>query len=761
MKKPKILLFSMAAFLLLIPAKSAFASETADRTISAEIAAETSLDTADTLETETEAPESETLETETTETETTETETVETESTETETAESEYTETETAETESTETETAESMPPETKAPETEADLITESEENINTESFLSSKAIDTSKYENQDVCNFVVRMYDKFLGRTPDAQGLDFWYNKLVSKELEGANIVDGFISSDEFTGKKLDTDAFLEILYNGMFDRNADQTGKATWSDILSAGVSQRYISAQFINSNEFNQLCQSYNISRGDIELTESRDQNVDITRFVNHFYQECLNRQGDAEGLNTWTGGLLNQSFTGTDIVDGFIFSNEFTGKKLDNQSYIETLYRAILSRNSDSEGLSTWMTYMENGVSTYFIAAHFINSPEFINNCAEHNIIKGEPVLTENRDKNYAMTSLTTGLYINALKHAPSAAALNSWTGQLLEHQLTAFEFANAIFNSDEYKSQNTTDTQYITDLYMALLKRLPSTEEMQAQIDALTASNNNRQAVLDILNRSSEYNDICYPAGISMEINDWFTYHDKIFYYENRIKKTGWLRKDGERYYLNPSKDGERQTGWEYIDGYKFYFQENGTLLQDLDSIIGYQDSYLIKVYKWGNYAIVFAKDGDNGYIIPVRAMITSCGNGTPTGDYWTEAKYRWCTMVGGSQAQWCTQIVGDYLFHSVPYRITDNTTLYTDLMYNWLGTTQSLGCIRLQCKDAKWVYDHCQVGTHVNIDPYVNEGPFDKPEFHQIPSWHTWDPTDPTAYYLCQQHGCH
>ena len=59
MKKPKILLFSMAAFLLLIPAKSAFASETADRTISAEIAAETSLDTADTLETETEAPESE------------------------------------------------------------------------------------------------------------------------------------------------------------------------------------------------------------------------------------------------------------------------------------------------------------------------------------------------------------------------------------------------------------------------------------------------------------------------------------------------------------------------------------------------------------------------------------------------------------------------------------------------------------------------------------------------------------------------------
>ncbi len=751
MKKPKILLFSMAAFLLLIPAKSALALETAETEISAETVTEMALDETEVRETETEVTESVPEKTILTETEPTESAPEETISTETEPTE----------TESAETAPAESMPPETETAEMESDLIIETEETPEAENYLSSKAINTNKYENQDVCNFVVRMYDKFLGRTPDAQGLDFWYNKLVSKELEGANIVDGFISSDEFAGKNLDTDAFLEILYNGIFDRNADQTGKDTWSDILSAGVSQRYISAQFINSDEFNKLCQSFNISRGNIELTESRDQNVDITRFVNHFYQECLNRQGDAEGLNTWTDGLLNQSFTGTDIVDGFIFSNEFKNKDLDNQSYIETLYRTILSRNSDSEGLSTWMTYMENGVSTYFIAAHFINSPEFINNCAKHNIIKGEPVLTENRDKNYAMTSLTTGLYVNALKHAPSIEALNDWTGKMLEHQLTSFEIANAIFNSDEYKNLGTTNTQYITDLYMALLKRLPSTEEIQAQIHTLTSNNNNRQSILDILNRSSEYNDICYPAGISMEINDWFTYHDKVFYYENRNKKTGWLRKDGERYYLNPAKDGERQTGWEYIDGYKFYFQENGTLLQDLDSVIGYQDSYLIKVYKWGNYAIVFAKDGDNGYIIPVRAMITSCGNATPTGDYWTEAKYRWCTMVGGSQAQWCTQIVGDYLFHSVPYRTTDNTTLYTDLMYNWLGTTQSLGCIRLQCKDAKWVYDHCQVGTHVNIDPYVNEGPFDKPEFQQIPSWHTWDPTDPTAYYLCQQHGCH
>ena len=57
MKKPKILLFSMAAFLLLNPYKTVFASTTADSDIAADRAADTALGPADTLATALEAPE--------------------------------------------------------------------------------------------------------------------------------------------------------------------------------------------------------------------------------------------------------------------------------------------------------------------------------------------------------------------------------------------------------------------------------------------------------------------------------------------------------------------------------------------------------------------------------------------------------------------------------------------------------------------------------------------------------------------------------
>ena len=125
--------------------------------------------------------------------------------------------------------------------------------------------------------------------------------------------------------------------------------------------------------------------------------------------------------------------------------------------------------------------------------------------------------------------------------------------------------------------------------------------------------------------------------------------------------------------------------------------------------------------YFIQVYKPSNYLIIFAKDPATGaFNTPVQAMRVSCGTPTPTGTYYTPARYRWLKMVGDTWAQWCTQIQGDYLFHSVPNWTKNNKDLEV-YEYNQLGNTRSLGCIRLNCEDAKWIYDNCQLGTQVNI----------------------------------------
>lgn len=203
---------------------------------------------------------------------------------------------------------------------------------------------------------------------------------------------------------------------------------------------------------------------------------------------------------------------------------------------------------------------------------------------------------------------------------------------------------------------------------------------------------------------------------------------------------------GWVDHDRARYYF---VDGHAVTGWQYIDGLKFYFTERGALVMDVDPLIGKQDSYQIRVNKELNCLTVYAKDGDNGYILPVKSMLTSVGDDTPVGTFRTPEKYRWRFMVNGTYTQYATRITAGFLFHSITYETTNENTLITP-GYNLLGVTRSLGCVRLNAWNAKWVYDNCKIGTEVVIyNDGTAPGPFFKPYQVWIPADQTYDPTDP------------
>ena len=203
---------------------------------------------------------------------------------------------------------------------------------------------------------------------------------------------------------------------------------------------------------------------------------------------------------------------------------------------------------------------------------------------------------------------------------------------------------------------------------------------------------------------------------------------------------------GWVDHDRARYYF---VDGHAVTGWQYIDGLKFYFTERGALVMDVDPLIGKQSSYQLRVNKELNCLTVYAKDGDNGYILPVKSMLTSVGDDTPVGTFRTPEKYRWRFMVNETYTQYATRITQGFLFHSITYETTKEDTLITS-GYNLLGVTRSLGCVRLNAWNAKWVYDNCSLGTEVVIyNDASAPGPFFKPYQVWIPADQKYDPTDP------------
>lgn len=159
-------------------------------------------------------------------------------------------------------------------------------------------------------------------------------------------------------------------------------------------------------------------------------------------------------------------------------------------------------------------------------------------------------------------------------------------------------------------------------------------------------------------------------------------------------------------------------------------------------------------SYYIKINRSANAITVYTTDANGNYTVPVKSMICSTGYASPTGGIYSTKKIgTWHTLFGGVYGQYCTQITGNILFHSVPYlRRGDNSSLEY-WAYDRLGTTASAGCVRLTTADAQWIYYNCNNGTKVEFYSSATPGPLGKPTATKISAesspYKNWDPTDP------------
>lgn len=158
--------------------------------------------------------------------------------------------------------------------------------------------------------------------------------------------------------------------------------------------------------------------------------------------------------------------------------------------------------------------------------------------------------------------------------------------------------------------------------------------------------------------------------------------------------------------------------------------------------------------YYIKVNCKSQTVNVYEKDENNKYSKPVKVMLCSTGVETPkTGVYKiTSFKQEWLGLQGNVYGQYCTQIVGNILFHSVPYIEKNNPSSLEYWEYDKLGEKASLGCIRLTVESAKWIFDNCETGTQVEFYSSEDPGPLGKPETQKISDYSeelkNWDPTD-------------
>lgn len=189
---------------------------------------------------------------------------------------------------------------------------------------------------------------------------------------------------------------------------------------------------------------------------------------------------------------------------------------------------------------------------------------------------------------------------------------------------------------------------------------------------------------------------------------------------KYYVKSNGKRALGYTEIDGHAYFFDQKTSYRLVNKWRYVKWkgkkYKMYFGSNGKRVLDVTGKLPKSTRYLLDVNLSDNVVVAYARDGKKGYTIPAKVMICSGGmkgHRTITGNFYTLRRAgRWHVLRYQSNGQYATRIRGPYLFHSVTYdRYGDHYSLQAK-EYKKLGKSASHGCIRLQVRDAKWIYDN-------------------------------------------------
>ena len=103
--------------------------------------------------------------------------------------------------------------------------------------------------------------------------------------------------------------------------------------------------------------------------------------VETFISGFYTNILGRQASPEEIRNFSEALMKGEVSAKDVAYSFITSEEFQVKEMGCEDYIQAVYKGLLNRDVDPEGLAYWSGIFNEDESKEEVLDGLIYSPEY--------------------------------------------------------------------------------------------------------------------------------------------------------------------------------------------------------------------------------------------------------------------------------------------------------------------------------------------------------------------------------------------
>ncbi len=422
-----------------------------------------------------------------------------------------------------------------------------------------------------DVSALISKMYKALLNHDASQTDLTKWTEQLKSGEITLSQFAADIVFGAEYKERNLGNEDFVKSLYLGLLNREADSEGLSSKVNALSAGTARETVFNDFVGSTDFAAIAKTYSLTAGSGVTvpdpvkpdpgSDGSDSGSDhsgsgsngsdsgsdgagtgfagnymsggkltsASAFVTQLYNISLNRKPDNTGLAGWTDQLNKGHVSLSQVAAGIFFSAENKARNLCNEDFVISLYRSILSREPSALELSSWVNGLHSGMKREAVFNTFILSTEFAGKAKDSGFTIGSgievpPIGTVPTGpcsldgKPDPVSAFIMQLYNTALDRRPTDTDLHSWVTGLRSGSVSGSDTARSFFAGAEFTARKLEDKDFIYRLYLALLGREPSADELSSWLNALR-SGTDRNAIFDHFAGSTEFAGLCTGAGI--------------------------------------------------------------------------------------------------------------------------------------------------------------------------------------------------------------------------------------------------
>ena len=241
----------------------------------------------------------------------------------------------------------------------------------------------------------------------------------------------------------------------------------------------------------------------------------QGVGERSLVTFYYESILRRAADPAGKDFWNGEWQRAATLGMNpneawyaMAASFFTSAEYAAFARDDSGFIQDLYETFFNRAPDADGAAYWQGLLAKGLPREAALTSFTFSPEFSNFTKAK---FGDATVRSEIDT-------VSDFYRGLLARLPDSDGFNYWLGQFRQAQCQGGNAVNAAVErissqfalGTEYANRARTDTQYVSDLYNAFLRRGGDVDGVKYWVDQLANHTRTREDVRRAMISSPEF-----------------------------------------------------------------------------------------------------------------------------------------------------------------------------------------------------------------------------------------------------------